>query len=327
MCCSRPPQSDRLETPPSLLPSPSLHSHTHAHPQVGWAGPVKTLHRGNFPAGEWRRYTLPAATAAPRNFVRVWPDWSARGAKSKLFLQYRRRAGFDAGLTAQGAFADRVIVYSAPAGDPQPYTSWEAGVAAGEQWREARLGSGLVLRVPRLEDGGAAAVVDVCRAGGTTESACGDGLDNDCGEAQREGGGEGIEGERGPPPCSPGPPLHTSSAHDCLPLPPAPLATIRKTAGSTATTPTAPAAAAAAAAAACQAAAEALCQAAVGQAAAAAARIRMAAAAAARTRLATPVGASEGTAWWGACTHTPLAHSAPSTRSKRTLFIFQIYID
>jgi hypothetical protein len=33
---------------------------------------------------------LPAAAVQPRNFIRIWPDWSTQGAKSKIFLQYRR---------------------------------------------------------------------------------------------------------------------------------------------------------------------------------------------------------------------------------------------
>lgn len=59
--------------------------------------------------------------------------------------------GFDAELSQRGAFGDVVAVYAADAADPQPYTSWEAGVAAGQQWREERLGSGLVVRVPKFE--------------------------------------------------------------------------------------------------------------------------------------------------------------------------------
>jgi hypothetical protein len=57
--------------------------------QLGWAGPVKSLHKGNFPPGTWLTYLLPPAASAPRNFVRVWPDWSKKGAKSRVYLQYR----------------------------------------------------------------------------------------------------------------------------------------------------------------------------------------------------------------------------------------------
>ena len=34
-------------------------------------------------------YTLPAAVDEPKNFLKIWPDWSQTGAKSKIFLQYR----------------------------------------------------------------------------------------------------------------------------------------------------------------------------------------------------------------------------------------------
>lgn len=61
--------------------------------QVGWAGPVKTLTSANFPAGTWASYTLPAAVAHPKNFIRVWPDWSRQGARNKIYLQYRRAKG------------------------------------------------------------------------------------------------------------------------------------------------------------------------------------------------------------------------------------------
>jgi len=86
--------------------------------------------------------------------------------------------GFDIELSQRDAFGDAVEVYSADAADPQPYTSWEAGVGPGQQWREARLGSGVVVRVPRLE--GDSAVVRLCRASEARESSCADGLDNDC---------------------------------------------------------------------------------------------------------------------------------------------------
>ncbi len=64
------------------------HNAPHSH-QLGWAGPVKTLHGGNFPAGTWNTYRLPAAVANPKNFIRIWPDWSRGGAKSKWYIQYR----------------------------------------------------------------------------------------------------------------------------------------------------------------------------------------------------------------------------------------------
>jgi hypothetical protein len=40
-----------------------------------------------------------------------------------------------------------VNIYSTPADDPQPFTSWEAGVDAGQQWQESRLASGVVVKV------------------------------------------------------------------------------------------------------------------------------------------------------------------------------------
>lgn len=64
------------------------HNAPHAH-QLGWAGPVRTLTKDNWPAGQWNQYTLPAAVKDPRNFVRIWPDWSKRAAKYKLYVQYR----------------------------------------------------------------------------------------------------------------------------------------------------------------------------------------------------------------------------------------------
>lgn len=58
-------------------------------PQVGWAAPVATLSSENFPAGTWLTFSLPAAALDPKNFVRIWPDWDAKGSKSRLYLQYK----------------------------------------------------------------------------------------------------------------------------------------------------------------------------------------------------------------------------------------------
>jgi hypothetical protein len=61
-----------------------------------------------------------------------------------------------------GAFGDRVIVYSVDASDPQPFSSWEAGIDAGQQWREVRLNSSLIIRVPSFGPGDVA-TVRICR--------------------------------------------------------------------------------------------------------------------------------------------------------------------
>ena len=80
---------------------------------------------------------------------------------------------------SKSGFGDRVMVYSAAADDPMPFTSWEAGVDDGQQWREARLGSGLVVRVWKYH-GNESAEVQLCRWSEEREASCGDGLDNDC---------------------------------------------------------------------------------------------------------------------------------------------------
>lgn len=64
------------------------HNAPHSH-QLGWAGPIKTLHKDNWPAGQWNTFMLPAAVTNPKNFIRIWPDWSPKGAKSKIYVQYR----------------------------------------------------------------------------------------------------------------------------------------------------------------------------------------------------------------------------------------------
>jgi hypothetical protein len=90
----------------------------------------------------------------------------------------RKRMLYDRELPDEGPMGNRVMVYSTLASDPQPFTSWEAGVDAGQQWREARLNTSVVVRVMRYDN--ASAVVRLCRAEGEAEGACGDGLDNDC---------------------------------------------------------------------------------------------------------------------------------------------------
>ncbi|GBF95823.1 hypothetical protein Rsub_08259 [Raphidocelis subcapitata] len=155
------------------------HNAPHSH-QLGWAGPIRTLHSDNWPAGQWNQYALPAAAREPRNFVRVWPDWSKRGAKNKLYVQYRRKILYDRELPpSKSGFGDRVMVYSAAADDPMPFTSWEAGIDEGQQWRETRLGSGLVVRVSKFR-GNVSAEVQLCHWNEEREASCGDGLDNDC---------------------------------------------------------------------------------------------------------------------------------------------------
>lgn len=68
--------------PPHVLASVSP-------PQLGWAGPVKSLWSDIWPAGQWSTHVLPAAVENPKNFIKIWPDWSQEGAKNKLFIQYR----------------------------------------------------------------------------------------------------------------------------------------------------------------------------------------------------------------------------------------------
>jgi hypothetical protein len=65
------------------------HNAPHSH-QLGWAGPVKTLSSDNWPAGKWETHTLPAAVSDPKNFIRIWPDWSPQAARNKIFIQYRQ---------------------------------------------------------------------------------------------------------------------------------------------------------------------------------------------------------------------------------------------
>ena len=64
------------------------HNAPHAM-QVGWAGPLKTLDADSWPPGVWLTYRLPAAADSPRNFIRAWPNWSKRGAKSRIYIQFK----------------------------------------------------------------------------------------------------------------------------------------------------------------------------------------------------------------------------------------------
>jgi hypothetical protein len=114
---------------------------------------------------------------------------------------------YDRELQISGGFGDRVMVYSVDAADPQPYTSWEAGVDAGQQWREARLNTSLVIRVPSYDNATTTAKVQVCHWSEAKETSCGDGLDNDCdGRIDADdpdcsgggGGGSSPEGDPGP---------------------------------------------------------------------------------------------------------------------------------
>ncbi len=58
----------------------------------------------------------------------------------------RKTVGYDSGM-ATGAFGNRVIVYSTLSNDPQPYSSYETGLTAGNRWVESRLGTNLVVKV------------------------------------------------------------------------------------------------------------------------------------------------------------------------------------
>jgi hypothetical protein len=66
-----------------------MHAPRSQNRQVGWASPVATLTSDNLPPGVWKAFTLPAAALTPKNFVRIWPDWGKKSAKSKLYLQYK----------------------------------------------------------------------------------------------------------------------------------------------------------------------------------------------------------------------------------------------
>jgi hypothetical protein len=71
-------------------------------------------------------------------------------------------------------------VYSVPAGDPQPYSSFEKSIAPGETYVDDRMGTGLRIYLKQIKDG-AVADVRVCYPNQEgRETSCGDGLDNDC---------------------------------------------------------------------------------------------------------------------------------------------------
>lgn len=175
--------------------------------QVGWATALApALSAATLPPGTWERHSLPAQITTSRNYLRVRPDWTpGHGGQVNLYFSYRKRLGYDSGLSVARGFADKVAVYSTRAGDPQPYTSHEGNLDPGTAWRETRLGSGLVVRFEGVE--GNSARVAVCRPSAGQERReldCGDGLDNDCdgaadlGDAPDCGGnGRGVVGGGG----------------------------------------------------------------------------------------------------------------------------------
>jgi hypothetical protein len=188
--------------------------------QMGWATAVAPAYSAaTLPAGAWERRVLPAAITTSRNYLRLRPDWSSSapggGRQLNIYLSYRKRLGYDGGLSVSRGFADKVAVYSTRAGDPQPYTSHEGNVGLGEGWREGRLGTGLVVRFEGTEGNGAR--VALCRptpGQERRELACADGLDNDCdgladgADADCGGGGRAAPPRVGgtteaPPPTAP----------------------------------------------------------------------------------------------------------------------------
>lgn len=188
--------------------------------QMGWATAVApALSAATLQPGTWERHLLPAQITTSRNYLRVRADWAQAGAYGgpyNLYFSYRKRLGYDSGLSVSRGFADKVAVYSARVGDPQPYTSHEGNLEPGTAWRETRLGSGLVVRFEGTEGNGAR--VAVCRPSPGQERrelACADGLDNDCdglvdgddvGDCGGGGGGAGGGGAGLAPPGSLAPP-------------------------------------------------------------------------------------------------------------------------
>lgn len=178
--------------------------------QMGWATALApALTASSFPEGTWQRHSLPAQITTSKNYLRVRPDWTdISSIQYNFYFSYRKRLGYDSGLSVARGFADRVAVYSTRVGDPQPYTSHEASVAQGETWREPRLGTGLVARFEKVV--GNSAVVALCRPSvgqSRGERDCADGLDNDCdgvvdGQDSDCGGGGGG-GVREPPGATP----------------------------------------------------------------------------------------------------------------------------
>jgi hypothetical protein len=57
--------------------------------QLGWARPIATLHKDNFPSGWWWSYRIPASIVKRDNFVRIRPDWTSKGAGFNIFVGYR----------------------------------------------------------------------------------------------------------------------------------------------------------------------------------------------------------------------------------------------
>jgi len=149
----------------------------------------------------------PASAAAAAPAAAPAETAAAVGAAQyNLYFSYRKRLGYDAGMSVSRGFADKVSVYSTRAGDPQPFTSHEGAIAEGATWRETRLGSGLVVAFETAE--GNAASVALCRptpGQEARESDCADGLDNDCdgladGQDAGDCGGAGGAGAPGPGP-------------------------------------------------------------------------------------------------------------------------------
>lgn len=85
--------------------------------QLGWATPLASLNRDNFPADRWQLYILPPVGTAKACALVIYPDWPmVSGGRPVLYpytfvVSYRWTAGGDASVSRHSADSSRRTCY------------------------------------------------------------------------------------------------------------------------------------------------------------------------------------------------------------------------
>jgi hypothetical protein len=148
--------------------------------QLGWATRLATITSATLAAGHTQTVVLPLADTAFANMAQIVASWLG-APDATYWVGYRGATtgyhGYDIGLPSE--YANKINVYRWD-GNTYDYLGYSSHLAAlsmaagSTTWSN----SSLVVRVTGVSAAGAS--IAICRADGTTETSCGDGLDNDC---------------------------------------------------------------------------------------------------------------------------------------------------
>jgi hypothetical protein len=149
--------------------------------RLGWATAVATITADTLAPGNTVAVTLPLANTRTENLARVEASWLATPVPT-YWVGYRGDSsgyhGFDAGLP--GDYANKVHVYrwdgATETSAPSDHLASLSMADGSTTWSV----SSLVVRVTSIDDYASAASIAICRADGSVETSCSDGLDNDC---------------------------------------------------------------------------------------------------------------------------------------------------